>query len=65
MKYSSLLRKLTSLNLLAYTDANWGGNANDQTSTPAYLIFFGPIFSCINKGSTSRYSHQAPSNTTI
>lgn len=41
IKYSSLLRKLTSLNLLAYTDANWGGNANDQTSTPAYLIFFG------------------------
>ena len=41
MNYSILLRKPSSLNLLAYTDADWGGNADDRTSTSAYLIFFG------------------------
>ncbi|RZB98949.1 Protein NDL2 [Glycine soja] len=29
-----------SVNLLAYTDANWGGKADDHTSTSSYLVFF-------------------------
>lgn len=41
LNYGILLRKPTSLNLLAYTDADWGGNPNDRTSTSAYVIFFG------------------------
>jgi hypothetical protein len=36
-----LLRKSTALNLQAYTDADWGGNADDRTSTSAYLIYVG------------------------
>jgi len=41
MNYGILLRKPSSLNLLGYTDANWGGNVDDRTSTSTYLIFFG------------------------
>lgn len=36
-----MLRKPTSFHLIAYTDADWGGNVDDRTSTSAYLIFFG------------------------
>lgn len=39
MNFGILLRKPIDFNLLAYTDADWGGNADDRTSTSAYLIF--------------------------
>ena len=29
------------LNLITYTDADWGGNADDLTSTSAYITFLG------------------------
>jgi hypothetical protein len=41
LNYGILLRKSTALNLQAYTDADWGGNADDRTSTSAYLIYVG------------------------
>lgn len=41
INFGIMLRKPTSFSLLAYTDADWGGNHDDRTSTSAYLIFFG------------------------
>ncbi|CAJ2637864.1 unnamed protein product [Trifolium pratense] len=41
LNFGILLRKSTTLNLQAYTDAGWGGNADDRTSTSAYLIYLG------------------------
>jgi hypothetical protein len=41
LNYGILLRKSTAINLQAYTDADWGGNADDRTSTSAYLIYVG------------------------
>jgi hypothetical protein len=39
--FGLMLKKSSSFQLLAYTDADWGGNLDDRTSTSAYLIFFG------------------------
>jgi histone deacetylase 1/2 len=36
-----LLQPTTSHNLIAYSDADWGGNPDDRTSTSAYIIFLG------------------------
>lgn len=41
INFGILLKKPSSFNLLAFTDADWGGNMDDRTSTSAYLIFFG------------------------
>ena len=35
------LTKPSSYNLVTFTDADWGGNADDFTSTSAYITFFG------------------------
>jgi hypothetical protein len=35
------LKQSSSLQLYAFTYADWGGNVNDRTSTYAYLIFIG------------------------
>ena len=35
------LSRTSSFNLVTYTDADWGGNADDCTSTLAYIIFLG------------------------
>ena len=35
------LNKPTSYSLVTYTDADWGGNADDYTSTSAHISFFG------------------------
>lgn len=40
INYGIMLRKLIFFHLLAYTDVDWGGNADGQTSTSGYLIFF-------------------------
>jgi hypothetical protein len=36
-----MLQKIVANNLLAYSDANWGGNNDDRTFTSAYIILFG------------------------
>jgi len=41
INFGLMLKKPSSFQLLAYTDADWGGNQDDRTSTSAYLIFFG------------------------
>ena len=41
INYGILLKKTTALTLQAYTDADWGGNTDDRTSTSAYLIYLG------------------------
>ncbi|GAU16981.1 hypothetical protein TSUD_37390 [Trifolium subterraneum] len=41
LNFGILLRKSSTLNLQTYTDADWGGNADDRTSTSAYLIYLG------------------------
>lgn len=41
MNHGLLFRKAHSNSLLAYSDADWGGNHDDRTSTSAYIIFFG------------------------
>jgi len=55
INFGIMLRKPTSLQLMAYTDADWGGNPYDRTSTSAYLIFFGgnPISWAIQKTENS------------
>ncbi|XP_013624876.1 PREDICTED: uncharacterized mitochondrial protein AtMg00810-like [Brassica oleracea var. oleracea] len=35
------LSRHSSLSLHAYSDADWGGNKDDYTSTGAYVVFFG------------------------
>ena len=35
------LQKPVSLNLVTFTDADWGRNADDRTSTSAYIAFLG------------------------
>jgi hypothetical protein len=41
INFGIFLRQPSSLQLYAFTDADWGGNVDDRTSTSAYLIFFG------------------------
>jgi len=41
MNHGLMLSKKMKNNLLAYSDADWGGNHDDRTSTSAYIIFFG------------------------
>ena len=41
MNHGLMLSKTMENNLLAYSDADWGGNHDDRTSTSAYIIFFG------------------------
>ncbi|CAJ2670693.1 unnamed protein product [Trifolium pratense] len=41
INFGIMMQKSSTTNLLAYTDADWGGNADDRTSTTAYIIFFG------------------------
>jgi hypothetical protein len=41
MNRGLMLRRTIANNLLAYSDADWGGNCDDRTSTSAYIIFFG------------------------
>jgi hypothetical protein len=41
INFGILLRKTHALTLQAYTDADWGGNTDDRTSTSAYLIYLG------------------------
>nr|KYP65844.1 Copia protein [Cajanus cajan] len=41
INYGISLQPSSSFHLLAYTDADWGGNFDDRTSTSAYIIFFG------------------------
>jgi len=42
INHGILLRPPTTYNLVAYSDADWGGNVDDRTSTTAYIIFLGP-----------------------
>ncbi|PNX98781.1 hypothetical protein L195_g022038 [Trifolium pratense] len=35
------LKKPHTFSLCAFSDADWGGNTDDRTSTSAYIIFFG------------------------
>ena len=35
------MQKPVSLDLVTYTDADWGGNSDDCTSTSAYIAFLG------------------------
>lgn len=41
INHGLMLHKTAANNLLAYSDADWGGNNDDRTSTSAYIIFFG------------------------
>lgn len=41
INHGLMLHKAETNNLLAYSDADWGGNSDDRTSTSAYIIFFG------------------------
>jgi hypothetical protein len=41
INFGIMLQQSSTTNLLAYTDADWGGNADDRTSTSAYIIFLG------------------------
>jgi hypothetical protein len=41
INFGIMLQQSSTINLLAYTDADWGGNADDRTSTSAYIIFLG------------------------
>lgn len=41
ISHGIMLRKTSVDNLLAYSDADWGGNNDDRTSTSAYIILFG------------------------
>jgi len=41
INFGIILKNPSSFNLLAFTDADWGGNMDDRTSTSAYLIFLG------------------------
>jgi hypothetical protein len=41
INHSLKLTKPTHLKLQAFTDADWGGNYDDKTSTSAYIIYFG------------------------
>lgn len=53
-----MLRKMVANNLLAYSDAYWGGNNDDRTSTSSYIIFFGgsPILWLSRKQRTVAWS---------
>jgi len=39
INFGIMLQTPSTTNLLAYTDADWGGNADDRTSTSTYIIF--------------------------
>lgn len=41
INFGILLKQPSSFNLIAYSDADWGGNYDNRTSTSAYIIFFG------------------------
>ncbi|PNX79902.1 hypothetical protein L195_g035893, partial [Trifolium pratense] len=41
INHSLKLTKPDHLKLQAFTDADWGGNYDDKTSTSAYIIYFG------------------------
>ncbi|GAU41761.1 hypothetical protein TSUD_13620 [Trifolium subterraneum] len=41
LNFGIFLKQPSSFNLHAFTDADWGGNIDDRTSTSAYIIFFG------------------------
>lgn len=41
INHGLLLQPTTTHNLIAYFDAEWGGNIDNRTSTSAYIIFFG------------------------
>lgn len=40
INHGLVLRKTSANNLLAHSDADWGGNNDDSTSTSAYIILF-------------------------
>lgn len=39
--YGLVLKKHSSPSLYAFSDADWGGNKDNYTSTSAYIIYFG------------------------
>lgn len=39
INFGIFLKQPSSFHLYAFTDADWGGNMEDRTSTFAYLIF--------------------------
>ena len=41
INHGFLLQKPSSFTLLTFSDANWGGNLDDRTSTYTYISFFG------------------------
>lgn len=41
LNFGLQLQKPTHLHLQAYSDADWGGNLDDRSSTSAYVIYFG------------------------
>jgi hypothetical protein len=41
INYGLKLRKPAHLKLHAFSDADWGGNLDDRTSTSAFIIYFG------------------------
>jgi hypothetical protein len=41
LNHGLMLKKPTHLQLQAYSDADWGGNIDDKTSTSAFIIYLG------------------------
>ena len=41
VNHGLFLTKNSSLNLIAFSDANWAGNFDDRTSTTGYILFLG------------------------
>ena len=41
INHELMLKKPKHLQLHAFSDADWGGNIDDRTSTSAYIIYFG------------------------
>ena len=41
INYGLLLQKSAKFELVTFSDADWGGNMDDRTSTSAYISFFG------------------------
>ena len=41
INYGLLLQKSAKFELVTFSDADWGGNMDDRTSTSAYISYFG------------------------
>lgn len=51
LKGQSLIRKCNFTSFHAFTDVDWAGNLNDQSSTLVYVVFYGfsPVSQCSKK----------------